>query len=1523
MASKVATAAASAAAAQQRLAGFTVMVKDNIAVANERMTCGSSMLRSFVPTSDATVVSKCRSEGAEITGKTSLDEFGMGSYGAFSPIHGLTINPWRATDGLCVPGGSSGGSAVAVALGQARAALGTDTGGSVRLPASFCGVVGFKPSYGLLSRMGMTAYASSLDTVGVLASTVDDAATMVDAMAGHDPRDAASVQAPGSRLPLGSEYGDVEGMVVGLPRECFIEELSDDVAAAWTEAADALQASGATVRYISLPNLKNALPCYCVLAPAEASSNLARYTGMFYGERAGSAASHASYRRLFESSRQSGLGPEVTRRILTGTFTLTRASYESFYVQAQRVRRLIQADFASALQNGVDVVLMPVTSSDAPLITDALSPNADVLQQFATDVFTVGPSLAGLPAMAVPCRVSSRNMPIGLQLVANVCKAGAGGGYQGANASVYEYTYACAICRTVFSALPELEYVALPALRGTAASAVRANHLDELFHPATEIADASRPSGTGADDVVLWLASADALLDQLSVRKAVAEDYDDLMPIFDQQTEQLEQRFGKFYLFQLIESEDENSKSAVIEAGGKACGFINVTKTVDIQALNQLFDLSAYNGLRDEENRPAAVAINLFAIDAENDTQAIHMLPYVFEAFPDMQYCTISLPAEVPEFPLLQHFNRVIPHPRADPQQELYVLHKFALSLDVVVRPIQEGDIGDVEALVRPLPSGEAVVADVSRVLSTGVDPDGRRVHGHVVECMGGVAGVVVSRDAKADAMPIRAHFSIEEYILYSQYQTAEYINLHHFVLNQLFQRHTRFVLREVLRKLRKSCLFYRIYDTDPTNDASKSADLVAVPRPSMSTVLEQLLPVKPRPQPVYDAAYLHSNVPSERVRDLGTPFALAFTARKLLLEPKVSVNAKIVVVGPSPAAVACLEDLCYRAHLRFNNLTYVCEDGDFVGWDARGQASSHMLAADHTYTSSQLVKLGLNASVTVLRGRVAEINRDEKFVVLDDSDRVDYNVLMYTPDIQYISTLDPEQEHMAPHGVHSPSSHAAVEELCEEIKGVHIPEHNTILVYGASADAYSAAAAVLELGAAPQNIVFVKSPPAQADQDDIRGRIGHADVEHYLDQSLARLGVRVHQPCTLERFVANSVSELTGAVFRSDSGSTYEVQCQLCLNLPQRRIARRDFLPLCEASIVFNQRVVIDNNFRTNDPAILSAGPFARYSNKYFAGGCGQCIFRPEEVGRAAAAVICRDFDPLEPSQDLTGLELPTFTEPRVCFAVCPNNLQYLHAQVPQSAQHNLQLLKGHTATSRQVDVTELVTGGLIDRTSDNNNNDDDDDDGDDNDEEGDDSGGAGDGDDEDGDDEDDDGHGRGGGDKGPDGPIRFFALRLDEFNTICGVTCLCEAGVDLAPFVRLIGLHQHHLNSVVNRYNQGLIPDFYKFFKQPWAVALFHDRFHPFLRELSALVKDNPEIENSELEDLVAKLAKLNVKRMQAEDETEVEDVKAEEENVLHNLKSAISTTGIQKMIKDRLMDYLTFNAYHLPMYARPGAW
>ena len=395
------------------LAGVPLAIKDNLCTKGVRTTCSSRMLEHFVPPYESTVTERLWNAGAVLVGKTNLDEFAMGSSTETSAF-GASHNPWNPER---VPGGSSGGSAAAVAAGEAMGALGSDTGGSIRQPASFCGVVGLKPTYGRVSRWGLVAFASSLDQVGPFTTSVADAAELLQVIAGADPRDATCLTAPvpDYRAALAQP---IKGLRVGIVRECFSADgLAPEVAAAVMAAAETLQALGCELVDVSCPRFNDGIATYYVIAPSEASANLARYDGVKYGYRSSSSeAAGDSLAQMTARSRAEGFGDEVQRRILIGTYALSAGYVDAYYKKAQQVRTLIRRDFDAAFQ-GVDVLLTPTS----PTTAFAFGAHAeDPLAMYLADLLTIPANMAGLPAISLPCGFDSQGLPIGLQLITGV-----------------------------------------------------------------------------------------------------------------------------------------------------------------------------------------------------------------------------------------------------------------------------------------------------------------------------------------------------------------------------------------------------------------------------------------------------------------------------------------------------------------------------------------------------------------------------------------------------------------------------------------------------------------------------------------------------------------------------------------------------------------------------------------------------------------------------------------------------------------------------------------------------------------------------------------------------------------------------------------------------------------------------------------------------------------------------------------------------------------------------------------------
>ena len=394
------------------MCGIPVGIKDLFCTKGVPSQAASGILAGFKPEYESTVTTQLFGAGSVMLGKLNMDEFAMGSSNETS-VYGNAVNPWKIDDRALTPGGSSGGSAAAVAADLCLGATGTDTGGSIRQPAAFTGITGIKPTYGRVSRWGVVAFASSLDQAGPMTKDVRDSAIMLEAMCGHDPKDSTSMDlvVPNFEAAL---TGDIKGKVIGIPKEYRMEGMSPEIEKLWEDGTAMLKGAGAEIRDISLPHTKYALPAYYVIAPAEASSNLARYDGVRFGHRAKLDAGDG-ITEMYEKTRAEGFGAEVQRRVMIGTYVLSAGFYDAYYNRARKVRALIKRDFDQVFASGVDAILTPATPSAAFGLGEMV--NADPIQMYLNDVFTVTVNLAGLPGIAIPAGLDANGLPLGLQLI--------------------------------------------------------------------------------------------------------------------------------------------------------------------------------------------------------------------------------------------------------------------------------------------------------------------------------------------------------------------------------------------------------------------------------------------------------------------------------------------------------------------------------------------------------------------------------------------------------------------------------------------------------------------------------------------------------------------------------------------------------------------------------------------------------------------------------------------------------------------------------------------------------------------------------------------------------------------------------------------------------------------------------------------------------------------------------------------------------------------------------------------------
>ena len=394
------------------MCGIPLGIKDLFCTKGVESQAASRILEGFKPEYESTVSQNLLDNGTVMLGKLNMDEFAMGSSNETS-VYGDVINPWKIDERNLTPGGSSGGSAAAVAADLCLAATGTDTGGSIRQPAAFTGIVGIKPTYGRCSRWGVIAFASSLDQAGPMTKTVRDGAIMLEAMAGHDPKDSTSVSLPVPNFEA-MLTGHIKGKRIGIPKEYRLEGMPSEIEKLWSDGTEMLRLAGAKIEDVSLPHTKYALPAYYVIAPAEASSNLARYDGVRYGRRA-ALSSGDGINKMYERTRAEGFGSEVKRRVMIGTYVLSAGFYDAYYNRARRVRALIKEDFDKVFSTGIDAILTPTTPSAAFGLGEMS--DADPVQMYLNDVFTVTVNLAGLPGVSVPTGFDKSGLPLGLQVI--------------------------------------------------------------------------------------------------------------------------------------------------------------------------------------------------------------------------------------------------------------------------------------------------------------------------------------------------------------------------------------------------------------------------------------------------------------------------------------------------------------------------------------------------------------------------------------------------------------------------------------------------------------------------------------------------------------------------------------------------------------------------------------------------------------------------------------------------------------------------------------------------------------------------------------------------------------------------------------------------------------------------------------------------------------------------------------------------------------------------------------------------
>ncbi|XP_039572960.1 cilia- and flagella-associated protein 61 [Passer montanus] len=951
---------------------------------------------------------------------------------------------------------------------------------------------------------------------------------------------------------------------------------------------------------------------------------------------------------------------------------------------------------------------------------------------------------------------------------------------------------------------------------------------------------------------------------RLYVRQARLEDYDDLMLIWTPQSETLKEIYGEYLLVDLIEHEGEEDQAAVCEVGGTAVGFMSLCSDVNISLFQECFDLGPFHGLckphpedilkvprkpsvqgdQDESNQTsqepepvssqnleqvpdadAAVqkdgavtvsqtelpvgnvinmgtkgsaaplletdqegdlhpvyrgasnvfCIRLFCIDEKYETRSLDFLHYAFSVFPDRDLCVILVPHHVPEFPLIQSFVRAVPSCTSRLGRELYVFHRAGLLTSFNVRKAASSDLQGVKMLVESLSLNERIWNDSKIFTEARMDPDGMPVQAFVAEVLDQIVGVSIIRD-EMDIEYIRSHYSIEDFIHFNHYQQEEHGHLCHFVLNPVFHHYAKYFLKEILRLGHKSSLYYPIY---PEYVECKFQHPCAH---SLTSALHYMAPVRPRRQIVYPLQELGENAPSEQVSKDQLKYSLNHTNRKLVLESKVYINTRIVVVGASDVGISFLETLVFWPRLKFNNLTLISIHG-LPGKDPQSSKYRRFLINSHCFNDEDYAQMSLCSWVNVVVGKMTGINRSAKYVVVSKEKKVPYDYLVLCTGQSY-QALAPMEAHISEVTSHwpqrytekVPSNHFTLNDTQDCLEATLWLEENLIsstgnvIVYGNTIDMYTTVETLLSLGIDGSRIHLVQAPLGPAGPC-----LADASLERAVREALAEAGVAVHPDSVLAQWGHGDHGLLTWAAFSSASHLLH-LQCSAFFSFAYRTLDYETFEAITDACLVFDGRLVIDAKFHTNDASIRAAGPVTKFSRRYYRDEITHSNFNSREIGSELAASMLSLFDssPQPSSEPPEGSDrlIPVYRRCKVQGGVLPGGYNYLHISKPGIP---MSLDVEHDQCDYGM---EIVTGEAS--------------------------------------------HGN------------YFRMHFSRYNMVDSITCFSKEPFPVSNYICLYGQHERLLNDLYYRWRAGQLSDLYSYFREPWSLAIYHDRFIDLQKEL-----------------------------------------------------------------------------------------
>ncbi|XP_004687196.1 PREDICTED: cilia- and flagella-associated protein 61 [Condylura cristata] len=849
-----------------------------------------------------------------------------------------------------------------------------------------------------------------------------------------------------------------------------------------------------------------------------------------------------------------------------------------------------------------------------------------------------------------------------------------------------------------------------------------------------------------------------------------------------------------------------------------------------------------------------AFCIQLFCIDERHEARSLDFMNFVFSLFPEKDFCIISLPHLTPEFVLIQNFVKLVPFNNCTLEHDLYVFHRAGLLKSIDIRLANLSDTPGVEKLVSTLLLNKSILEDLKQYNEARRDPDGTPLQAYVAEVAGQIVGIAVIRD-EMDIEYIRSHYNIEDFIYFSHHQREEHGHLYHFALNPIFRHYTKFFLKEILRLGYKSCLYYPVY---PKSRKGKFQSSYAH---SLTSALHYLVPVRPRRQIVYPLEKLGINAPSKEVSKDPLSYALNHTNRKLTLEPKITVNAKIVVVGASNVGISFLETLVFCSHLKFSNLTLISTHG-LPGKKLLDSEQRKFLATDHCFNDKDYALMSLCSWVNVVVGRMTAIDRVAKHVVVSNEEIVLYDHLILCTGLQYqvpCPTGADINQHLTNREIPSdwkkrysdqvPRNHFTLndEEDCFEaltwIRNNSIITEGYVIVYGNTIDAYTTVETLLHMGVKGSCIYMVQTPATSTITC-----INNYSVENAVEGALRVAGVTIYHDALLAQWNEGQNPDPIHCACFTTPTKPFRLPCSIFFSFCEKNVDYETFKALNDACLVYDGRLVIDTNFHTNDIAIRAAGTLTKFSNRYYSNDWTHSNFSSKEIGFQLAAAMLNLFDPtlepiMEPPSDLDRL-IPMYKGAKIQGGILPGSYHYLHIAKPAIVTP----LEVHRAQSDF--GLEIITGSAKNGT--------------------------------------------------------YFRLHINKYKMVETITCLSKKPFPVSNYIRLFGQHEQVLNNLCDRFDNNMVKDLYSYFTEPWCMALFHDRFIDLRRELRQILTSSEEEGLPSIEQLAHQI--------------EDEEINLNEKPRKY-LKRVFEETIYKQKVEKSILDFLHYNKYHLPMYAWPG--